>query len=220
MTEPQDKPHIAVTEDGPYELTGSVPVIHYSKQSSDAGEALVWLPGEQEKLRKKAMLCRCGHSNKKPFCDGSHADAGFTGEETAPTDDYDDRAKALGGSALLVRDDRSLCEHAGFCGNESSDIWSMMDNEPDGATEALAAGMVARCPSGALTLQVAGELVEQRLPREVRVVDDGPLWITGGIPVDRADGKPLETRNRMTLCRCGLSESKPLCDGSHASDSQ
>jgi CDGSH-type Zn-finger protein len=43
----------------------------------------------------------------------------------------------------------------------------------------------------------------------------GALWITGGIHIERADGKPLETRNRVTLCRCGQSNTKPLCDGTH-----
>jgi CDGSH-type Zn-finger protein len=41
------------------------------------------------------------------------------------------------------------------------------------------------------------------------------LWVTGGVPVHRADGRPLETRNRMTLCRCGQSSGRPLCDGTH-----
>ena len=43
----------------------------------------------------------------------------------------------------------------------------------------------------------------------------GALWVTGGVPITRADGQPFETRNRVTLCRCGQSSNKPLCDGTH-----
>ncbi|HET8688843.1 MAG TPA: CDGSH iron-sulfur domain-containing protein [Methanosarcina sp.] len=37
----------------------------------------------------------------------------------------------------------------------------------------------------------------------------------GGIPIESADGKQYEIRNRVTLCRCGKSRNKPFCDGSH-----
>ena len=31
----------------------------------------------------------------------------------------------------------------------------------------------------------------------------------------KGEGEPIETRNRVTLCRCGGSAKKPLCDGTH-----
>ena len=31
-----------------------------------------------------------------------------------------------------------------------------------------------------------------------------------------ADGFEYEVRNRVTLCRCGQSQNKPFCDGTHA----
>ena len=86
------------------------------------------------------------------------------------------------------------------------------------AVKAQLAGMVSNCPSGALTFRLAGATgdLEPDLAPGVKVVDDGPLWVTGGVPVVRADGEPCETRNRVALCRCGASANKPLCDGSHA----
>ncbi len=77
--------------------------------------------------------------------------------------------------------------------------------------------MVERCPSGALTYTVEGHdgPVEPPLAALVSVVPDGPLFVSGRVPVSRSDGATLETRNRVTLCRCGESKNKPLCDGSH-----
>ena len=43
----------------------------------------------------------------------------------------------------------------------------------------------------------------------------GPIWVKGGIDLESADGTKYERRNRMTLCRCGKSNNKPFCDGSH-----
>ena len=48
------------------------------------------------------------------------------------------------------------------------------------------------------------------------VVRDASGGVMPGVTVEAADGFVYETRNRMTLCRCGESANKPFCDGSHA----
>jgi hypothetical protein len=70
--------------------------------------------------------------------------------------------------------------------------------------------------------------IEPDLPQQIadttEITDDGPiagpLWVTGGIPIERSDGQPLETRNRVTLCNCGASSIKPLCDGTHRHEAE
>jgi CDGSH-type Zn-finger protein len=44
--------------------------------------------------------------------------------------------------------------------------------------------------------------------------------VTGCVPVERADGEPFEPRNRVTLCNCGKSGNKPLCDGTHRHEAE
>ena len=53
---------ISAFPNGPYSLEGA----ELRRQSGKS------LPSE-----KKVALCRCGGSNNKPFCDGSHWDANF-----------------------------------------------------------------------------------------------------------------------------------------------
>ncbi|MCW2525693.1 MAG: zinc finger domain containing protein [Pseudonocardiales bacterium] len=54
------------------------------------------------------------------------------------------------------------------------------------------------------------------LPVGVAAIDDGPLWVTGSVPLKLSDGRIVETGTGVLLCRCGASGNKPYCDGSHA----
>ncbi len=58
--------------------------ITVSKDGSLKVEGQVELVDDQDRPIQKAegrpfFLCRCGHSQNKPFCDGSHKRAGFSG---------------------------------------------------------------------------------------------------------------------------------------------
>ena len=206
---------VGVRPNGPYVVSGAVPLRLRRPIMSEHGEPLAWRAEEVSDRGPAYALCRCGESSRKPYCDGSHAEADFDGTEAAPTDTFEQRCTNLGGVGIEVSDDRAICVHAGFCGNRVSNIWKMAAETGDTVVRGQVMAMIERCPSGALTYTVDGELVEPALPVEIAVIPDGPLWLTGGIPVDRSDGEPFETRNRVTLCRCGYSAAKPLCDGSH-----
>jgi CDGSH iron-sulfur domain-containing protein 3 len=62
---------IRVRDDGPYRVDGSVTVV-------DAEGGL--FPIEEGEV---VALCRCGHSEEKPFCDGSHRRVGFSSRPRA-----------------------------------------------------------------------------------------------------------------------------------------
>ena len=52
---------------------------------------------------------------------------------------------------------------------------------------------------------------------QVKVRDNGPLLVSGTIDVKDADGNSFDLGGKETiaLCRCGASENRPFCDGSH-----
>lgn len=211
-----DEQQITVIEGGPYMVTGSVPVTVKTPVVSEHGEPLTWKTSPPQEAKARVALCRCGASSKKPYCDGTHGKIEWDGTESAPDGTYAERSKQYGDGVMEVIDDRGICMHAGFCGNEVTNVWKMADKTDDTQIRAQAMAMIERCPSGALTYRIDGETIEPDLPVSVAVVPDGPLWVNGGVPVQSADGSSIETRNRVTLCRCGQSSQKPLCDGSHS----
>ncbi len=215
---PDHVPGVRVQPNGPY-VVRDTPLVRRRQVHSEHGEPMTWQTMEEMVTREVYALCRCGGSSNKPFCDGTHTGNGFDGTETAPAGGYASRARVMPGTGITVADDRSICEHAGFCGNRQANVWDMLGGSgtEDSITRAQVMAMVERCPSGALTyrLEPDGADVEPDLRREIGVVDDGPLFLSGSVRVERADGTVQETRNRVTLCRCGASKNKPLCDGSH-----
>lgn len=50
-------------------------------------------------------------------------------------------------------------------------------------------------------------------PTRIELRENGPIVVTG--PVLVSDGETEVLEQRVFLCRCGASSSKPRCDGSH-----
>ena len=53
---------------------------------------------------------------------------------------------------------------------------------------------------------------------KVTVANNGPLRLEGDLAIHYMEGNAygLAGRTVISLCRCGMSENKPFCDGSHA----
>ena len=217
---------IVVLDDGPYKVQGGVPLVRKTQVVSEYGEPLTWKKEEAIETADPYVLCRCGHSHDKPFCDAAHWETPFDAAEGAATGPTAERQRTYaGGTHIVVKRDDALCSGSGFCGNRVTNVEQMVPGTGDTQVRAQVMAMIERCPSGALTYAVeAGQAdVEPDLPPQIAVITEitsagpvaGPLWVTGNIPIERADGQLLETRNRVMLCGCGLSKNKPLCDGAH-----
>ena len=65
----QREPKIEVSKDGPYRITGAIPLINADGEPE---------PRNQGASLEHYALCRCGHSQNKPFCSGMHWYVEFT----------------------------------------------------------------------------------------------------------------------------------------------
>jgi CDGSH-type Zn-finger protein len=56
------------------------------------------------------------------------------------------------------------------------------------------------------------------MPTKITPLSNGPLRIEGEFQICDAQGNSfgLAGRTTISLCRCGHSQNKPFCDGSHA----
>ena len=76
-----DTMKITVTKNGPYIVTGAVPLTTSEICNDDEGYCRTWREVKRYPVQEKYALCRCGQSKNKPFCDGTHAKISFEGTE-------------------------------------------------------------------------------------------------------------------------------------------
>lgn len=108
-----------------------------------------WTLNGEAQSSPRAVLCRCGASQNKPFCDNSHRAAGFVATGEVPTAE-----------------------------------------------------------------EVA--TVDANGPIDVKPMKNGPNVVKGPLEILAGSGRAVQRVTKTALCRCGASQNKPYCDGSHA----
>lgn len=220
---PNHGPKVEVTEDGPYVVTGAIPLSKLIIATDAEGGSESWQQGKVYGVEETYSLCRCGHSQTKPFCDASHLKHHFDGSETASREPYMDQAEAMQGPEFALTDVQGLCAFARFC-DPHGQVWAQVKRTGNPKVREQFLRQVGQCPSGRLIAwdKKTQKPIEPELPVSIGLIEDpsqgcsGPLWLRGGVQVVAADGFKYEVRNRVTLCRCGQSQNKPFCDGTHA----
>jgi uncharacterized Fe-S cluster protein YjdI/CDGSH-type Zn-finger protein len=146
------------------------------------------------------------------------------------------------GNGIIVHWNAEQCSHSGRCVAGSPEVFDVHHRPWITATADTAdhlAAVIDTCPSGALSYTRTdgatngrrGHAADEdptaaRRPDEessgpgetavatIRARQDGPLVVEGPVVLVGDDGAP-EAHERLFLCRCGHSASKPRCDGSH-----
>lgn len=197
------KPEIVFTKHSPYMVT-DVENFYNSK-------------GEKLEATPVMSLCRCGLSQNKPCCDGSHAEKGIDGEKKP--DRVKDKLRDFKGKDITIHDNRGVCSHDRSCVTLLPSVFRRGEKRwirPDEAGVSEIVDVIEKCPSGALSYSIGHrKCTELDRPPAIKVAKNGPLEITGGILLkDDLSSKP-QSPEHYTLCRCGGSKNKPFCDGSH-----
>ena len=124
------------------------------------------------------------------------------------------------GEKITIHYDVKRCIHAVECARGLPGVFDISRKpwvDPNAAAADTIAEVIRRCPSGALHFTRHDGGPAEPVPEQntIGVSANGPLTLQGDLEVIGLDGSVLLKDTRMTLCRCGASNNKPLCDGSH-----
>lgn len=213
---------IRIIRDGPYIVTGSVPLIREAAVREGSGPPMEWRKVSEYPLKESYALCRCGQTKSSPYCDGSHVAAKFDGTETAVRRTHREKPRLVKGPGADMDPNAAPCARAQFC-QRAGGIGQLIADSGDAEKRDLAIEIAGQCPAGRLVIydKIESAPIEPELEKSISVTEDpgrktsGPLWVKGGIVIEGADGEPYLAANSAALCRCGRSKRMPFCDGSH-----
>ncbi len=129
-----------------------------------------------------------------------------------------DAAETVTGKSATIRFDGRLCIHARRCVLAQPDVFKANVVgpwiDPDAASVEDLMQVAVNCPSGAIRVTRNDGGPQEHNPKvnTISIRENGPLAVHAEIALN---GEKIGTR--ATLCRCGQSNNKPYCDGSHVS---
>lgn len=114
-----------------------------------------------------------------------------------------------------------ICIHSTLCFKGLPEVFDPTKRpwvEVQGAGTDQIVEQVKKCPSGALSYYLNKEEqppVEVEGETVVELMKNGPLLVYGNITVKDTQGKETKHHRVTAFCRCGASQNKPYCDGTH-----
>jgi uncharacterized Fe-S cluster protein YjdI len=124
----------------------------------------------------------------------------------------------------------NTCIHSTLCWKGLIEVFNPRERpwvKMDGATTEKIIEQVRKCPSGALSyfLNKESENTEEQSPDKITaesahilkviVSPNGPYLINTECTIVHSDGREETRIGTVALCRCGASNNKPYCDGTH-----
>ncbi|MDX2303845.1 MAG: (4Fe-4S)-binding protein [Microscillaceae bacterium] len=133
-----------------------------------------------------------------------------------------DKIKTYTNGEVSILWNAELCFHSKNCVNNLPQVFDA-ESKPwinaQGASTEEIIETIKKCPSGALTYRMNTENQETQenteISTQIKVLANGPLIVEGKFEVLDTAGNPYERKIKVSLCRCGASEKKPFCDGTH-----
>jgi CDGSH-type Zn-finger protein/uncharacterized Fe-S cluster protein YjdI len=125
-------------------------------------------------------------------------------------------ATTYDGKQVSIGFDGSKCIHSRHCVLTLPNVFQANVEgpwiNPDNASVSDIVALARECPSGAITYERHDGSADEGAPlvNTVFIRENGPLAIHADLTIDGEDAG-----YRATLCRCGASKNKPICDGSH-----